>query len=227
MVLVNGEGGYHDNEGMTAPTEWTILVPLKATSRGKSRLEMTPEMRRRLAMAMAMDTVSAAAECGQVLVVVEDDADAAALGAMADVRVHRTEVTGLNESIRDGLRLLSSEAVPAEQGPVVRRFAVLPGDLPGLQSAELGAVLRQSESYRFAVVADHQQIGTTLLAARTTADLRPAYGSDSFRRHQLLGAVALSVPPESSLRWDVDTAADLNGGVGLNTTAALTALRTN
>lgn len=207
-----------NNDGVTSTSsEWTFLVPLKSTARGKSRLDVPPDLRRRLAIAMAADTVAAAARCGRVLVVVEDEADGHALGSIPRVRYHRTAASGQNESILAGL------AVVAEAGPAGDRdrVAVLPADLPGLQSAELRAVLERCATHPFSVVADHQGIGTTLLAAVGRTNLRPRYGPDSFRRHQLLGAVPIQLTPGSGLSWDIDTVADLDTVVGPSTSAVL------
>ncbi len=202
---------------------WTILVPVKATSRGKSRLAVSAEQRRRLALAMAMDTVAAAARCGSVgavLAVVENESDGEALGGIAGVRVHRTAVTGLNESILDGVKALS-----AVGGRSSSPVAVLPGDLPGVRPAELAEALARCAQFRFAVVADHQGVGTTLLAATDAGALQPHYGPDSFRRHQEAGAIPVALPPASSLRLDVDTVGDLEalaGALGDTSVAART-----
>lgn len=187
----------------TVPPRWTILVPVKATTRGKSRIDLAPAVRQRLALAMALDTVSVAAGCGQVLAVVEDESDGQALLAVPGVAVHLTTMSGLNESILDGLAALSARGV-------VDFVAVLPGDLPGLVAADLAAGLARSQEHPFAVVADHQGVGTTLLAATAAAALTPRYGPDSYRRHQDSGAVPVLLPAGSSLRRDVDLVADLD-----------------
>ncbi len=198
---------------------WTILIPVKSTSRGKSRLDVPPAWRRQLATAMAMDTVSAAARCASVVAVVEDAADAHVLGGLAGVRIHLTSVTGLNESIRDGLKMLAGAGAAA-------RVAVLPGDLPGLRPAELEVVLDLCSTRRFAVVADHQGVGTTLLTATEVAFLDPHYGPDSFRRHQQAGATPVDLPTASTLRRDVDTVPDLDAALGPFTLAALAGITT-
>jgi 2-phospho-L-lactate guanylyltransferase len=193
----------------TAPAGWTVLIPVKATSRGKSRIDLPPPLRQRLALAMALDTVSAAARSARVVAIVEDAADAEHLLAVPGVAVHRTSVTGLNESILDGLKSLAAAGGGAP-GPV----AVLPGDLPGLRPEELTEVLTLCAQYRFAVVADHQGIGTTLLAATDPTALQPRYGTSSFDAHRLAGATPIPLPASSSLRWDIDTLDDVGGSTG-------------
>jgi 2-phospho-L-lactate guanylyltransferase len=199
---------------------WTVLVPVKATHRGKSRIELPVALRQELAMAMALDTVSAAARSARVVVVVEDAADAARLGGVAGVSVHRTGVTGLNECILDAVKYLETGAA----GPV-GKVAVLPGDLPGLRSDELTDALGLCSAYRFSVVADHQGQGTTLLAATEPAALQPLYGPASFRSHLRAGATAIDLPAGSSLRWDIDTVADLPGTAGPFTSQVLQRIR--
>jgi 2-phospho-L-lactate guanylyltransferase len=82
-------------------------------------------------------------------------------------------------------------------------------------------VLHECAAHRFSVVADHQGVGTTLLAATEPGALEPQYGPDSCRRHQLGGAVLVDLPNRSSLRWDIDTVADMDAGLGPATRAAL------
>ncbi|MGS0688493.1 2-phospho-L-lactate guanylyltransferase [Nakamurella sp. GG22] len=193
---------------------WTIVVPLKSSARGKSRLDVDPVLRRRLAVAMAQDTVAAAAAARRVrtvLVVAEDPADAREMSRIAGVRTLLTGVAGLNESIVDGLRALSSK------GPV----AVIPGDLPSLVPEELDDALLAAGPHGVAVVADRQGTGTTLLAAATADRLRPRYGAGSFARHVASGAVPLELSVTSGLRRDVDLPTDLAGVTGAGTLAVL------
>ena len=198
----------------TSALRWRIIVPLKASARGKSRIDLPAAERRELAMAMAHDTVVAASSSGRVLAVVEDEGDGAALDDIPGVDVHVTSVVGLNEAILDGLAVLLA-ADPA--GPV----AVLPGDLPALTAPELAAALELCAAHRFAVVPDHEDVGTTLLAATDPLMLSPLYGPDSLRRHLRAGAVLVEIAPDSGLRLDVDTAADAVGAAGPRTSAVL------
>jgi len=187
---------------------WVLLVPVKSTRLGKSRIQLPPERRARLARAMALDTVTAiasAAEVGRVVVLVDDETDGELLASAGTVTVHRSAVTGLNAALSEGLSLPEAAGHPV---------AVLPADLPSLRSAELDAALRAAAGVAFAVVADRQGTGTTLLAARDRALLRPRYGAGSFASHVAAGAVPLVVPAESGLRRDVDVLEDLRGVTG-------------
>ena len=191
-----------------------VVIPVKSTDVGKSRLAVPAELRARLAAAMAIDTVQTVAgepDVVEVLVVVESAADAERF-AGPKVSVLRTEVRGLNAAIADGLRALPDE--PA---------AVLPGDLPGLIGSDLSSALKMASEHLFAVVPDNGGTGTTLLAGSRPDRVLPHYGVDSFDQHVRAGAFALPVPLSSSLRWDVDLLTDLARPVGPATTQVLRA----
>lgn len=194
-----------------ADRRWTVVVPVKATSRGKSRIQLAPAVRRSLARALAADTLTgavAARRVRAVLVVIEDAADGAALrrdlGRAADrLTLVRTDTRELNAAIGDGL-------AAAGTGPV----AVLPADLPGVTGDELDRALALAED-EFArgatllVIPDRQGSGTTLLAGTSADRIRQRYGPGSFAAHLAEGARELVVGDESRLRRDVDTVADL------------------
>lgn len=191
--------------GVTAqPSTWTVIVPVKAPARGKSRIALPPADRERVAAAMLADTVAAIAaarQVKQVLIVLDDTDPPPPLEFSERLRLIRTGQHWLNGAIGD--------AAATVAGPV----AVLPGDLPSLTSAELDAALdevhRLPPEVAMAVIADRQAVGTTLLAARDAGQLDPHYGADSLRRHLAAGARALPAPADSGIRRDVDTVADL------------------
>ncbi|WP_188944764.1 2-phospho-L-lactate guanylyltransferase [Nakamurella endophytica] len=198
---------------------FTVIVPVKATGRGKSRLGLPDAVRGAVARAMAVDTVVAAALVAPVLVVAEDAADAAVFAALPGVRAHLTRVRGLNLSVLDGAAALRRPGA----GDAPPGVAVLPADLPGLDAADLADALRRARQLDRAVVADRQGTGTTLLTGRRPDLLAPAYGEGSFARHVALGAVPLDVPAGVSIRMDVDEPADLDGHLGPRSRAALEA----
>ncbi len=192
--------------------DWTAIVPVKHTERGKSRLRASP----RLARAIAFDTLDAVAAAVARVVVVTDDPDVARhareLGArVVDEPAHHDDVDdvegGLNAAVTAGLGAV-------EHGPV----AVVHADLPALAADALVMLLDDAESEEFAAVADLDGSGTTILTARTPHALRPSFGAGSFARHRAAGAAALAAP--TALRHDVDTAAQLTA-LAADTTAAL------
>lgn len=188
-----------------ASRSWSVVIPIKAPDRGKSRIAVDPAARAEIAAALAFDTVSAVAAARQVdrVIIVTDGAET--LGWIDElprgrpkVRVVPSSATSLNGSIRDGLAEVRGAA------------AVLPGDLPGLRAELLDEVLEHL-SAPVSVVPDADGVGTTLLAALRAADLDPEYGPDSFRRHLAGGAREIVLPVDHWLRRDVDTVDDLAG----------------
>ncbi len=185
-------------------SSFALIVPLKSSVRGKSRILLPLAQRRALALAMAHDTVLAAAAAhgvDTVLVVAEDPADAAGFADLG-AKVLIKAAPGLNEAIMSGAGWL---AVGGWTGPV----AVIPADLPFLQGTDLRDALQEASAQPSAVVADLAGTGTTVLTAVDGASLRPHFGSWSFAAHQRAGATAVPVPISSTVRWDVDTVADL------------------
>lgn len=207
---------------------WTLVVPLKPLARAKSRLSTAAgeKLRPELALAFAMDTVSAATACPAVrgVVVVTDDPlagrELSALGArvVGDEPGH-----GLNAALEHGARRVR------ESDPF-SAVAALNADLPALRPDELLRVLHVAGEFPRAFLADAAGVGTTLLSALPGSDLGPAFGGASRNRHLASGAVEIGVTGVDSVRRDVDTGDDLRAalalGVGPRTFRRSEALRT-
>jgi len=190
-----------------------LVVPVKPLWSAKSRLRGAAgaggATHRRLALALALDTVAAARAAqgvGTVLVVSTDPTVAAEL-ATAGVAVEPDGPRpGLNAALAHGARLLRRST----DGCV----GALQADLPALTPAELDGALDAARALFTAgtavraFTADAAGSGTTLLLAAPGADLRPRFGPDSARRHRACGAAELH-GDWPRLRCDVDTGADL------------------
>ncbi|WP_407549753.1 2-phospho-L-lactate guanylyltransferase [Streptomyces sp. Pv4-95] len=196
-----------------ADVGWSLVVPLKPLVRAKSRLSRATgeEFRPRLALAFALDTVTAALACKDVrdVAVVTDDPLAgerlAALGARV---VPDTPARGLNAALAHG-----AAAVRARRpGAAV---AALNADLPALRPAELELVLHSAALFPRAFLADAANIGTTLLTATSGKELEPAFGGPSRARHLASGAREIVVVGVPSVRRDVDTGEDLRAALAL------------
>ncbi|MFE9537587.1 2-phospho-L-lactate guanylyltransferase [Streptomyces sp. NPDC006691] len=200
-------------------------MPLKPLALAKSRLAAAvgDELRPRLALAFARDTVAAALACPAVrdVAVVTDDrlagAELAALGARV---VPDSPGAGLNAALAHGARRVRARrALPV---------AALNADLPALRPAELGRVLAAAGAFPRAFLADAAGIGTTFLSALPGKDLDPFFGGPSRTAHSASGAGEILLADVESVRRDVDTGADLRTaltlGVGPSTTALLGAL---
>ena len=203
-------------DAMTADPRprFVVLVPVKATDVGKSRLVgISPSDRSRLARAFALDTISAVRatpSVGTTVVVTSDDdlaRETLRLGCVVE-----PDLGDLNESLR--------AAAAARSGTVV----VVCGDLPALRPDDLADALAQVPPGVAAFVADRDGRGTTTYAAPADR-FDPRFGTGSARAHAEAGALA--VPGELwTLRHDVDTGEDLvdlasRGLLGRHTSEAL------
>ncbi|MFF7142969.1 MULTISPECIES: 2-phospho-L-lactate guanylyltransferase [Streptomyces] len=202
--------------------QWTVVVPVKALARAKSRLSDTAAdgLRPGLALAFAQDTVTAVLDCAavrDVAVVTDDPVAGRELAALGAGIVPDEPGGGLNAAL-------------AHAAAVVRRrrpdgaVAALNADLPALRTAELARVLEAAAEFPRAFLPDTAEIGTTLLAAAPGRELQPVFGVDSRVRHRASGAVELALDAVDSVRQDVDTGDDLRAalalGVGPHTAAA-------
>jgi 2-phospho-L-lactate/phosphoenolpyruvate guanylyltransferase len=199
---------------------WAVIIPVKPSAVGKSRLDVAGVDRVSLARAIALDTIEAAAACesvAQVYVVTED----ATLVTLAH------DIPGLRFVPEGDARGIDAAvAVGAETAGERMPRAALLGDLPALRPADLAVALATADRLARTVVPDAEGTGTTMVTAGTGIRLRTAFGADSFARHIDLGCVPLDVGADSSLRRDVDTAAQLTAaagiGLGRRTAALLT-----
>lgn len=190
-------------------TRWSVIVPVKQTDRAKTRLALADAGdRRALALAFALDTVSAALASDVVrrVVVVTNDPDAVAFEKLgAEVVADRTDA-GLNPAFMHGAAHLLADG---QDGGIVG----LAGDLPALDTATLDSVLRLALPPRW-FVADTAGTGTTTLGT-AEGELSPSFGPDSRAAHGAGGAVEIDVPGLARLRRDVDTEGDLWDAVRL------------
>jgi 2-phospho-L-lactate guanylyltransferase len=199
---------------LSAPP-WRVLVPMCGLRSAKSRLAPLGDVvRRELALAMLLDTLTAAAASGMPLHLVTADQEVAreVVRSGLPVQLHPCRGHDLNRDLRAALRDLSP-------GPA----AVLLGDLPALSPETLTCVLATARRHAKVVVPDDARSGTTLLAAVDKRTLQPCFGRDSLLRHVASGAAV--VPADRGLRHDVDVPADLwqadELGVGVRTSLLL------
>lgn len=177
---------------------WHVIVPVKHSSRGKSRLRPPEGVHRRdLALAIALDTldtVLAIVPAQQVFVVTADPEIRLQLRGSGAVLVDDPG-RGLNAAVAAGISAVTSGAphTPA---------AVLLGDLPALNTEELAGGLAACAAAEAAVVPDHEGTGTVLLTHHDAARLVPRFGTGSAARHaRSATTLDLDLP---RLRTDVD-----------------------
>jgi 2-phospho-L-lactate guanylyltransferase len=203
------------DEQTESRTAWTVVIPIKHTDHGKSRLSVPGVGRTALARAIALDTIAAAAGAARVVVVTSDQA-VAELARALDVRVVPDPGGGIDAAVAAGI-------------PDAGFRAALLGDLPALRTADLDAALHEAESTSRAVVADAEGTGSTLVTASAGVPWASAFGAGSLARHVALGCVRLAIPDAPTLRRDVDTVEQLEAaaalGLGPRTSAVVGARR--
>lgn len=192
---------------------WTLVIPVKGNSLSKSRLGGSAQWRASIAHAMALDSVEAALAAVLVVeVIVVTSGDRAIDFETLGARVIAQPGEGLDAAVSLGLSVASAPS------------AVLLGDVPALQPAELDAALTLAAGSELSVVTDSDGSGTVLLASRSGAHA-PAFGEGSAARHRAAGYVELPVAAASGLRCDVDTVEQLRAlgdRVGARTAALAT-----
>ena len=156
--------------------EWTIVIPVRGSA-FVSKSRFGPGDNSGITLAMALDTVEAALSVAPVVVVTTGGADFEALGA----RVIQERGDGLVPVLENALAMVQDGST-----------AILLGDHPALQPAELRAALDAAGGHPLAMVADSDGTGTALITARATADHRPAFGVDSRARHLANGYLELT-----------------------------------
>ncbi len=188
---------------------WVVVVPVKRLEVAKSRLNVhLGTVRRDLALAMVLDTVTVAAACRgvRVIVVTDDDVVSEAVRA-AHVQVVTDEPSaGINAALVHGAR-----AAGALDGAGV---VALSGDLPSLRSTELALALGRASRHPRSFVADAAGTGTTMYAATSRRLFEPRFGANSAVVHAL-AATAIGTEGLRGLRRDVDTLEDLCAAVEL------------
>ncbi|MCX5526752.1 2-phospho-L-lactate guanylyltransferase [Streptomyces bobili] len=202
--------------------QWSLVIPLKPLALAKSRLADTAAdaLRPGLALAFAVDTVTAALACTavrDVAVVTNDQLAGRELAALGARIVPDDPRAGLNAALAHAAAAVRATLPDSA-------VAALNADLPALRPPELARVLDAAAQFPRAFLPDAAAIGTTLLAVAPGQELLPAFGTDSRARHRASGATELRPTAVDSVRQDVDTGEDLRAalalGVGPRTAAA-------
>jgi 2-phospho-L-lactate guanylyltransferase len=201
---------------------WCLVVPVKRLAVAKTRLGPPYDVvRHDLALAFALDTTVAAlaSDAVRAVLVVTDEPEAARLLGDAGAEVVGDEPdAGLNPALAHGAAVASAHHPGCGTG-------ALSADLPALRPLELTRALGRAEEHSACFLRDAEGSGTTLVLARSHADLRLFFGPDSASRHARAGLTELPGDDLETLRRDVDTVADLavarDLGVGPHTARLL------
>lgn len=207
----------------------TAIVPVKRFDAAKQRLGAADAARATLAEAMLADVLTALGRSERLerLILVSGEPIAVALAEAAGAEV----IGDSSEAGHSEAAMLGVAAALAAGSSCV---ALLPGDCPMLDPAELDSALAALAGPSVTVIADRHGTGTNGLLLAPPDAIAPSFGPGSCARHLDLAAAA-GVPAIlsdaiPSIRFDLDTPADLavlrerlgrDPGVAPRTAAAL------
>lgn len=204
---------------------WTVVVPVKALDRAKSRLSaaLPADTRRALVLAMAEDVIRSCQTTPGVrrVLTVSPEPEVEALAARLGVDFVPEPAPRTVGPPADPLNAALATVLTDVDGPV----GVVTADLPELRPDDLSAVLTRAADHPHAVVIDHRGVGTTMAFWTGPATERVSrFGPGSAYRYRVDGGAVPLVGPGRATR-DVDIPADLTGlvssAVGQATAAVL------
>lgn len=176
-----------------------MVVPVKGLATAKTRLDVSADVRREVALRLAehaVGTALATPEVSRVLVVTADGTVKARMQALGAELVHEVD-PGLNAAARLG-RATARRVRPGDD------VAIMVSDLPDLTTADLSAAIEEFRARGPLVVTDLEGTGTTTLLQAGTAELSIGFGVGSAAHHVTAGFS----PAEGALpglRRDLDT----------------------
>ncbi len=189
----------------------TAVLPIKRFGAAKTRLSpaLAPATRSDLAAAMLADVLAALARAGELdrVIVVSGEPRAVEAASAAGAGVEL-----IDDPADAGHSAAAELGVAAAVAAGAECAALLPGDCPLLEPAELDEALRALEAGTAAVVPDRHGSGTNGLLLSPPDAIAPSFGPGSRERHLQL-AVDAGVRPNvaeiASLGLDLDTPDDL------------------
>jgi 2-phospho-L-lactate/phosphoenolpyruvate guanylyltransferase len=193
----------------------TAIIPVKRFAAAKRRLLQAVEPSRRAALVAAMltDVLSAASGARMIerLIVVTGERRAERL-ALRHAQRTPTPLEVLRDPRDVGHPEAATLGIVRAKALGARCVALLPGDCPLLDPAELDGALEHMRDGAVTVVPDRHGTGTNALLLSPPDAIGPAFGPDSCARHadraQRLGH-RLAIERLDSLGLDVDTPDDL------------------
>lgn len=193
----------------------TAILPIKRFAHAKTRLldVIGPPERATLLKAMLGDVLEAIDATASIerMIVVTGEGRAEKVAMEAAKRL-RTAIEVFQEPTDSGHSEAATLGIVRARALGAECVALLPGDCPLLDAAELDAALERMEAATVAVIPDRHGTGTNGLLMAPANAIGPAFGPDSRERHldraQRAGwrAVVEALP---SLGLDLDTPDDL------------------
>ncbi len=193
----------------------TAIIPVKRFGRAKQRLldRLDRPQRADLVKSMLTDVLAAvsAAESVERLIVVTGEGRAERI-ALRNAQRTTTPLEVLREPADRGHSEAATLGIVRALALGAECSALLPGDCPLLDPAELDAALGRMSPGRVAVIPDRHGTGTNGLLLAPADAIGPAFGEGSAERHRDRAERAgyeAEVEPLESLALDLDTPEDL------------------
>jgi 2-phospho-L-lactate guanylyltransferase len=193
----------------------TAIIPVKRFRAAKQRLleALDASQRTELVEAMLADVLVSVTACEAVerVIVVTGERRAERI-ALRQAQRTTTPLEVLREPTDTGHSEAATLGIFRAKALGARCAALLPGDCPLLDPAELGAALGRMRERRVAVVPDRHGTGTNALLLSPPDLIGPAFGPGSCARHAERGRAAghaVAVEALDSIGPDVDTPDDL------------------
>jgi len=193
----------------------TAIIPVKRFGQAKQRLLETLDRKQRASVVKAMLSdvlvaVTATSSIERVILVTgESRAERIALRCAQRVK---TPIEVLQEPQDHGHSEAATLGIIRALSLGAQCSALLPGDCPLLDPAELDGALERMTAGRVSIVPDRHATGTNALLLAPADAIGPAFGEDSAERHRdRAGRAGFDVATEKleSLALDLDTPDDL------------------
>lgn len=184
----------------------TLVVPIKAPSRAKRRLDgiLTDVERWRLARAMAADVLEVVAGLRDLRrLAVSDDPDLIALAGRFGIEAVVDQArAGQSAAVQLGFRAARGDSP----------LATIPGDVPAVTAEEIRALCEEQPEVDVLLAPDRDRLGTNGLRVRSADALALHFGDDSLRLHREeaeRSGLRFGLLPLPRLACDLDRPEDL------------------
>jgi 2-phospho-L-lactate/phosphoenolpyruvate guanylyltransferase len=193
----------------------TAIIPVKRFARAKTRLldAVDPRGRAVLLRAMLADVLAAVDRCGAIerVIVVTGEGRAERI-ALDHAKRMRRPLEVLRDPDDAGQPHATTLGIVRAKALGAECVALLPGDCPLLDPAELDLALQRMRPERVAIVPDIRGTGTNALLLSPPDAIAPGFGPGSRERHADRAkrrGLEVAVEELGSLALDLDTPEDL------------------
>ena len=179
--------------------QWSVFLPLKHFSVGKTRLGNIPaDFRVSLIKAMASDLIDALLQVPHIASITIVGVDHQELTDLADPRLSSLPISQPID-INSDLQIAIGEE---------NKIAIFLPDLPSVSAKEISLALEMAASHKTSFIADQNEIGTTAFFS-TAGKVTTHFGLNSAAAHRGASAAELTDPEFRGIKADCDDWSDL------------------